>query len=262
MATQQSKKIAEKSKSDAGKSTGDGPVRVAIQGYEGSFHQVAAWTFFGKSVDIIPCATFREVVKRASIEGPETGGVMAIENSIAGSILPNYNLLQQSQLHITGEVYLQINQNLLVNGTQVIHRLGKPVGHDRQLLNGSANHLERTHAFSLLGPAGKRESLDVAGEPDATGQDDLVHGPGAAHSLRRLTEKRWEIRGHESGSSSSLLLERANLVSELRRFFEVFHLNRFLEAAVKLFEEIGGLALWAQGMGDLSRMTESLMHCL
>ncbi|WP_336517938.1 prephenate dehydratase [Pollutibacter soli] len=115
MTAQQSKKIAEKSKSESGKSTGDGPVRVAIQGYEGSFHQVAAWTFFGKSVEVIPCATFREVVKRASADGPETGGVMAIENSIAGSILPNYNLLQQSQLHITGEVYLQINQNLLVN---------------------------------------------------------------------------------------------------------------------------------------------------
>lgn len=115
MATQQSKKSAEKTKLNSGKSVSDGPVRVAIQGYEGSFHQVAAWTFFGKSVEVIPCATFREVVRRASTEGPETGGVMAIENSIAGSILPNYNLLQQSQLHITGEVYLQINQNLLVN---------------------------------------------------------------------------------------------------------------------------------------------------
>jgi prephenate dehydratase len=43
------------------------------------------------------------------------GGIMAIENSIAGSILPNYNLLQKSTLKITGEIYLQIRQNLLVN---------------------------------------------------------------------------------------------------------------------------------------------------
>ena len=41
--------------------------------------------------------------------------VMAIENSIAGSILPNYNLLQKSNLEIAGEVYLQIRQNLMVN---------------------------------------------------------------------------------------------------------------------------------------------------
>ena len=91
------------------------PLRVSIQGYEGSFHQVAARQYFGKQVDVIPCANFRDVVKIASSKTQSDGGVMAIENSIAGSILPNYNLLQKSALHITGEVYLQIRQNLLVN---------------------------------------------------------------------------------------------------------------------------------------------------
>jgi prephenate dehydratase len=87
--------------------------RVSIQGYEGSFHQVAAQLFFGKNVEVIPCATFREVVRIAEKESD--GGVMAIENSIAGSILPNYNLLHKSNLRIAGEIYLQIKQNLLVN---------------------------------------------------------------------------------------------------------------------------------------------------
>src|SRR5688572_26985999 len=87
----------------------------AIQGYEGSFHQVAAEQFFGKKVNVIPCASFRDVVKIAGNKKESTGGVMAIENSIAGSILPNYNLLQKSNLKITGEVYLQIKQNLMVN---------------------------------------------------------------------------------------------------------------------------------------------------
>ncbi|MBD0277246.1 MAG: chorismate mutase, partial [Flavisolibacter sp.] len=89
--------------------------RVSIQGYEGSFHQMAAQAFFGKEVEVIPCATFREAVKIAGNEKESTGGVMAIENSIAGSILPNYTLLQKSNLRIAGEVYLQINQHLLVN---------------------------------------------------------------------------------------------------------------------------------------------------
>jgi len=88
---------------------------VSIQGYEGSFHQMAAQQFFGKNVGVIPCATFREVIKLASNKKESDGGVMAIENSIAGSILANYNLLQRSNLVITGEVYLQIRQNLLVN---------------------------------------------------------------------------------------------------------------------------------------------------
>jgi len=89
--------------------------RVSIQGYEGSFHQVAAWQFFGKQVEVIPCATFREVVKIAGNKKESDGGVMAIENSIAGSILPNYNLLQKSNLRIVGELYLHIKQQLLVN---------------------------------------------------------------------------------------------------------------------------------------------------
>ncbi|MBL7737664.1 MAG: prephenate dehydratase [Chitinophagaceae bacterium] len=89
--------------------------RVSIQGYEGSFHQVAAQVFYGKEVEVITCDTFREVVKIAANKKESDGGVMAIENSIAGSILANYNLLQKSHLTIVGEVYLQIKQNLLVN---------------------------------------------------------------------------------------------------------------------------------------------------
>jgi prephenate dehydratase len=90
-------------------------IKVSIQGYEGSFHQVAARQFFGKNVEVIPCATFRDVVKIASNKKESNGGLMAIENSIAGSILPNYNLLQKSALTIIGEVYLPIKQQLLVN---------------------------------------------------------------------------------------------------------------------------------------------------
>lgn len=89
--------------------------RVSIQGFEGSFHQEAARQFYGKSVEVICCATFRDVIRIAGSKKESEGGVMAIENSIAGSILPNYNLLQKSQLSIVGEVFLQIKQNLLVN---------------------------------------------------------------------------------------------------------------------------------------------------
>ena len=89
--------------------------RVSIQGFEGSFHQEAARSFYGKGVEVVCCATFRDVIKIAANKKESEGGVMAIENSIAGSILPNYNLLQKSNLVIVGEVYLQIKQNLMVN---------------------------------------------------------------------------------------------------------------------------------------------------
>ena len=89
--------------------------KIAIQGYEGCFHQEAAQHFFGKNIEVVCCDTFRDVVKIASNKKASTGAVMAIENSIAGSILPNYNLLLKSNLEITGEVYMPIRQNLLVN---------------------------------------------------------------------------------------------------------------------------------------------------
>ena len=87
--------------------------KVAIQGYEGSFHQVAARHFFGKNVEVITCDTFRQVVQLGADAKLSDGAVMAIENSIAGSILPNYNLLQKRKLQVIGEVYLSISQNLL-----------------------------------------------------------------------------------------------------------------------------------------------------
>jgi prephenate dehydratase len=113
-------KNIESSKSEAGADAsspfrGRRVRRVSIQGYEGSFHQVAAQLFFGKDVEVICCDTFKDVVKIASNKKESDGGVMAIENSIAGSILANYNLLQKTNLKIIGEIYLQIRQNLLVS---------------------------------------------------------------------------------------------------------------------------------------------------
>ena len=89
-------------------------LKISIQGFEGSFHQIAAQQFFGKTITVVPCATFREVVDLTKSNTTDAS-VMAIENSIAGSILPNYNLLQKSNLNIVGEIYLPIKQHLLVN---------------------------------------------------------------------------------------------------------------------------------------------------
>jgi prephenate dehydratase len=94
-------------------------LKISIQGFEGSFHQIAAQQFFGKGIEINPCATFYEVIETTKTQKTDAS-VMAIENSIAGSILANYNLLHKSNLFVIGEVYLPIKQHLLVNpGVQV-----------------------------------------------------------------------------------------------------------------------------------------------
>jgi len=123
--------------------------RVSIQGYEGSFHQVAAEQYFGKDVQVITCATFRELVRVASSQQESEGGVMAIENSIAGSILPNYNLLQQSDLRVVGEIYLQISQNLLVNPGVKLEDIREVHSHHMALLQ-CIDYLERRPNWKLV----------------------------------------------------------------------------------------------------------------
>lgn len=108
-------------------------IRVSIQGYEGSFHQEAAIHFFGSDIQVIPCAQFSEVVQYVNNQAICDAGVMAIENSIAGSILSNYHLLQQYQLEIVGEIYLGIHQQLLVNPGTSIHDIKEVHSHPMAL---------------------------------------------------------------------------------------------------------------------------------
>lgn len=123
--------------------------KVSIQGYEGSFHQVAAQQFFGKDVEVITCATFREVIRVASSKKESDGGVMAIENSIAGSILPNYNLLQKSSLRVVGEIYLQIEQHLLVNPGVTLEEIREVHSHPMALLQ-CIDYLEKRPSWKLV----------------------------------------------------------------------------------------------------------------
>ena len=85
---------------------------IAIQGIRGSFHHEATRHVFGKNVSLKECHTFKEVINCTS-NAQADYGVMAIENSLAGSIIPNYNLLRHSKLEVCGEVGLRIRLNLL-----------------------------------------------------------------------------------------------------------------------------------------------------
>lgn len=91
-----------------------GTLRVSIQGYAGAFHELAAQRHFGaERVQTVPAQTFAEVVEQVET-GRSDVALMAIENTLAGSLMANYDLLQTADLRITAEVYLRIRQNLLV----------------------------------------------------------------------------------------------------------------------------------------------------
>ncbi len=110
---------------------------------------MAAQQFFGKDVEVVTCATFREVIRVASSKKESDGGVMAIENSIAGSILPNYNLLQKSNLRIVDEIYLQIRQNLLVNPGVKLEDIREVHSHHMALLQ-CIDYLEKHPQWKLV----------------------------------------------------------------------------------------------------------------
>ncbi len=87
--------------------------RIAIQGGPGAFHEIAARQYFNDTEpEIIPCDTFIDLFESVR-SGSADSAVVAIENSVAGSLIPNYALLRRSELKVTGEVYLRIVQNLI-----------------------------------------------------------------------------------------------------------------------------------------------------
>lgn len=103
--------------------------RIVIQGVEGCFHHIAANAYYGEDVEIIPAENFAKLIDLINDETVCDGGIMAIENSIAGSILQNYGLLQDSGLVIEGEIYLRIKQNLMALPGQKIEDLKEVHSH-------------------------------------------------------------------------------------------------------------------------------------
>ncbi|MCQ2608817.1 MAG: prephenate dehydratase [Bacteroidales bacterium] len=88
-------------------------MKIAIQGVNGCFHEIAAREFYGKDVTTLNCNQFKELFYAVE-HGTADYGIVAIENTIAGSILENYLLLKSSKLKVIGEISLHISQNLMV----------------------------------------------------------------------------------------------------------------------------------------------------
>lgn len=86
--------------------------KVLIQGFRGSYHEMAARRYFRDEVEIIPTLTFDELFRLMQYDS-SLYGIVAIENSVSGSILPNYNLINDSGFFIRGEVKMRVALNLL-----------------------------------------------------------------------------------------------------------------------------------------------------
>ncbi len=110
---------------------------VAIQGVKGSYHHIVSKQFFENPVETIDCLTFDRVVD-VLISKECDAGIMALENSIAGSIIPNYALIDKYNLHIIGEHYLDIQHNLMALPNQTIADIKEVYSHPMALLQCKA----------------------------------------------------------------------------------------------------------------------------
>jgi prephenate dehydratase len=111
-----------------------GVQRIAIQGGFGAFHEIAATRYFeGTEIEIIPNNTFHDLFKSLKTREADTG-IMAIENSLAGSILPNYSILRESGMKIIGEIYLRVQQNLVALPGEKIDNIREVFSHPMAIL--------------------------------------------------------------------------------------------------------------------------------
>ena len=148
-------------------------VKVSIQGKLGSFHHIVAKRYFGDHLSLVTCNTFDSSVG-AVMEDYADLAVMAIENSIAGSIIPNYALIDQNDLKIIGEYGLSIHHNFMALPDQKIEDIKEVHSHPMALLQ-CKNFFQNYPNIVLI------ESEDTAEEAYRISKDQIM-GVGAIAS--------------------------------------------------------------------------------
>lgn len=108
-------------------------LKIAIQGIKGSNHYQVAKDYFGVDIELVECMSFDKMVDHL-LQNTADKGVMAIENSIAGSIIPNYALIHHNNLHIIGEHYLSIHHHLMALKGQTMANIQEVHSHPMALL--------------------------------------------------------------------------------------------------------------------------------
>ena len=108
--------------------------KVAIQGVSGAYHEIAARKYFkNEELEIVPCLTFRDIFVEAE-KDPSLIGIMAIENTIAGSLLQNHDLLKINNLKIGDEYKLHISHTLSALPGQRLEDIREIISHPMALM--------------------------------------------------------------------------------------------------------------------------------
>ena len=124
--------------------------KIIIQGYPGAFHEEAAREYFqNEEIEIIPAMTFEIQATKLCRDKNIDYAIMAIENSIAGSLLQNYRLIRENQFRIIGEQYLRIRHNLMALPGQNLEDIKEVISHP-MALNQSLKFLKSMNGVRLV----------------------------------------------------------------------------------------------------------------
>jgi prephenate dehydratase len=183
-------------------------LKIAIQGIKGSNHYQVARDYFGDSVELVECMSFDGLVDRL-LQKKADKGIMAIENSIAGSIIPNYALIYRNDLHIIGEHYLNIHHNLMALQGQDMKDILEVHSHPMALLQCKEYFKEYPH-IKLV------EDVDTAETAKRIQEGQLEHiaaiAPRVAAELYGLEIIASEIQTIKNNSTRFIIVKTKNKV--------------------------------------------------
>jgi prephenate dehydratase len=209
--------------------------KVAIQGIQASFHDVAAKKYFGEAIKVIPCDSFRSSCE-ALVHGEADYCVMAIENSIAGSILTNYNIISDFRLRIIGELYMQIELHLMgLNGIRM---------KEIEQIHSHTMAIRQCEDFLLQYPEIKVLALSDTAECARNVSEKKLHNVGviageACADFYQLSIVARNIESHKKNYTRFLILSDQNsAVKKANKASISFHLDnkpRSLQRVVDAF---------------------------
>lgn len=167
---------------------------------------MVAEAYFGTEIELVPCLSFHALVD-CLLEGKADKAVMAIENSIAGSIIPNYALIFENNLHIIGEYYLSVHHHLMALPGQTLDTIAEVHSHPMALLQ-CREFLKTRPNIKMV------EDVDTA-ETARRIQEKQLHSiaaiaPSRAAELYGLDVLASEIQTIKSNSTRFIILKTQN----------------------------------------------------
>ena len=212
--------------------------RIAVQGIVGSFHEDAALKYFNEEVKIVECKSFTSVCDLVDTDQVDFA-VMAIENSIAGSLLKNYQLIRDNHLRIIGEIYLHIQMNLMaiegVKPADITDIYSHPVA-----LQQCMEYLEKYFPEVKL-----HEGMDTAAAAKLISEERFPHAAAIGNlrsaELYRLRILDTGIETNKKNYTRFLVLAKhgnpTEKASKASLCFEVGHFYGSLARALNVFAE-------------------------